>query len=192
MTLSHATGTGQHPRMDRGVDLYETAPEAVMALLSVETLARLVWEPCAGRGNIVNTLRSVGHGVVASDLICHGFPLHFCADFLETPAAPPGIEAIVTNPPFKLAAEFVAHALELVPFVVMLLRLAFLESEHRSLILDSGQLARIHVFRNRPPMMHRDGWKGPKASSAMCFAWMVWDRNHRGPTTIDRISWRAP
>ena len=52
------------------------------------------------------------------------------------------------------------------PRVVMLLRLAFLESKRRSGILDGGQLARVHVFRNRLPMMHRAGWAGPKASSA--------------------------
>jgi hypothetical protein len=37
-------------------------------------------------------------------------------------------------------------------------------------------------------MMHRNGWTGPRVSSAMPFAWTVWDRNHHGrPTTIDRI-----
>ena len=35
---------------------------------------------------------------------------------------------IVTNPPFKLAAQFAAHALSLCPRVAMLLRLSFLES----------------------------------------------------------------
>jgi hypothetical protein len=44
------------------------------------------------------------------------------------------------------------------------------------------------VFRNRIPMMHRDGWAGPRASSAMPFAWFVWDRDHRGPPTISRLS----
>ena len=110
-------------------------------------------------------------------------------DFLLERTAPTGVEAIVTNSPYKLAAEFVAHALDLCPRVVMLLRLAFLESERRSGILDGGQLARVHVFRNRLPMMHRSGWAGPKASSAIAFGWFVFDRNHQGPTVMDRISW---
>jgi hypothetical protein len=38
-------------------------------------------------------------------------------------------------------------------------------------------------------MMHRAGWTRNKASSAIAFAWVVWDRSHRGPTTLDRISW---
>jgi len=95
----------------------------------------------------------------------------------------------VTNPPFKNANEFVAHALTLCPLVYMLLRLAFVESERRSTILDGGMLARVHVFRNRLPMMHRDGWTGNKVSNPTPFAWFVWDRNHVGPTELKRISW---
>ena len=102
---------------------------------------------------------------------------------------PDDCEAIVTNPPFKLAHQFVAHALELCPKVVMLLRLAFLESERRCDILDNGMLARVYPFRKRLPMMHREGWEGRKANSGMAFAWFVWDRDHQGPATIQRISW---
>jgi hypothetical protein len=70
----------------------------------------------------------------------------------------------------------------------MLLRLSFLESERRSPILDSGSLARIHVFRNRLPMMHRDGWTGSRVSNPTAYAWLSWDANHHGPATLHRIS----
>jgi hypothetical protein len=96
---------------------------------------------------------------------------------------------IVTNPPYKLANEFVAKALELCPKVIMLLRLAFLESERRSPILDNGTLARVYPFRKRLPMMHRAGWEGRKSNSGMAFAWFVWDRYHIGNTELHRISW---
>ena len=99
------------------------------------------------------------------------------------------IGAIVTNPPYQHAQEFVEKALELCPKVIMLLRLAFLESTRRTKILEESGLIRVHVFRNRLPMMHRRGWRGPKASSAIPFAWFVWERGYKGPTTIDRISW---
>src|SRR5262249_45820631 len=146
-----------------------------------------------GRGAIVAVLRAHGHEVVASDFVDYGVPVtapgYFGVDFLLERRAPEGTEAIVTNPPFSRAEEFVEHALELCPRVIILLRLAFLESERRSRILDTGTLARVHVFRRRLPMMHRDGWKGPKASSAMAFAWFVWDRDHDGIPTLNRISW---
>ena len=92
------------------------------------------------------------------------------------------------NAPFKLAAEFIAHALDVSPLVIALARLAFMESEPRTAILEGRGLARIHVFRRRLPMMHRHGWEGRKANSAMAFGWIAWDRSHMGPTTIDRIS----
>lgn len=71
----------------------------------------------------------------------------------------------------------------------MLLRLAFMESERRSDILEKRGLARVHVFRKRLPMMHRAGWEGRKANSGMAFAWFVWDRSYAGPTELRRISW---
>jgi hypothetical protein len=46
------------------------------------------------------------------------------------------VGAIVTNPPYKLADQFVEHALTLCPRVIMLLRLAFLESRRRSDLID--------------------------------------------------------
>jgi len=103
--------------------------------------------------------------------------------------APGKCEAIITNPAYALAQQFVEHALKLCPLVVMLLRLAFIESARRTPILDGGQLARVYPFVNRVPMMHRDGWAGPRASSAVPFAWFVWNRDHRGPTELRRISW---
>jgi hypothetical protein len=191
MSLDHSTGTGRHALADRGDDLYETPPQAVRALLRVESLPHHIWEPACGPGSIVKVLRAAGRDVFASDLVDYGCPGSTARiDFLLERATPVEVEAIVTNPPFKLAQEFVEHALDLAPLVVMLLRLGFLESERRSEILDSGRLVRVHVFKHRLPMMHRDSWNGPRASSSLAFAWFVWDRDHRGPAIIDRISWR--
>jgi len=187
--IALSSGTARGPLRDRGNDLYETPECATLALLRVEQLPKRIWEPACGRGAIVRVLRAHGHEVLASDLIDYGDPTCFYRrDFLLEHKLPKCCECILTNPPFSLAEEFVEHALELCPHVIMLLRLAFLESERRSRILDTGSLARIHVFRRRLPMMHRDSWTGPKASSAMAFAWFVWDRGHIGPATINRVS----
>jgi hypothetical protein len=129
-----------------------------------------------------------GYTVITSDVTDYGFPLDFVGDFLTTTLPPKGCGAIVTNPPYQLAERFVAHALDLCPRVVMLLRLAFLESERRTEILERSGLARVHLFRKRLPMMHRAGWAGPRASSAIPFAWFVWQRDHAGPPILNRIS----
>lgn len=186
---NHAANSGRHSFAERGADLYDTPPEAVCALLRVERLPQRLWEPACGPGAIVQVLREAGHDVVASDLLDRGCPESANRiDFLMERQAPIGVEAIVTNPPYRLADQFVRHALELAPRVVMLLRLAFLESARRSDILESGRLARVHGFRSRLPMMHRAGWTGRKARSSIAFAWFIFDRKRGGSTVIDRIS----
>ncbi len=179
-------GPGAAPLRERGNDLYETPPVAVHAILKVEPLPQVIWEPACGPGSIVKVLRGAGYKVFASDLVNYGCPeSDGGVDFLMERSPPYGVEAVVTNPPFKLGNEFVAHALALgIPKVVMLLRLQFLESERRSCILDTGIFARFFPFSNRLPMMHRAGWEGPKTTSAMSFAWFVWDAEHRGPTEL--------
>jgi hypothetical protein len=189
--LDHSCQTNRAPLIERRGDCYDTPPVAVQSLLQVERLPHRIWEPACGTGNIVNVLRAAGHEVIATDLNDRGCPNSLPrVDFL-LPGPMIECEAIVTNPPFALAEDFVAVALDRAPLVIMLLRLAFLESERRSHILDSGKLARVHVFARRLPMMHRAGWEGRKASSGMAFAWFVWDQAHHGPASIDRINWTA-
>jgi len=181
---------GRAPLAERKDDLYETHPAAVRALMKAAELPSFIWEPACGPGAIVRTLREGGHTVWATDLADYGCPLSESGvDFLLERQTRVDVEAIVTNPPFKLAGEFVEHALHLCPRVFMLLRLAFMESERRTGILDTGKLARVYVFRNRLPMMHRDGWTGNKVSNATAFAWFEWNRAHSGPTELRRISW---
>lgn len=186
------TGNTRAPLTERGDDLYETPAVAVMSLLQVEQLPEgVIWEPACGPGAIARELRGAGHHVIATDLVDYDSldQDHHGRDFLLEQSAPRCCACIVTNPPFKLAGEFVEHALRLVPSVIMLLRLAFLESERRTPILDSGMLARVHVYRKRLPMMHRAGWEGRRANSGMAFAWFVWDREHSGPAELRRLSW---
>jgi hypothetical protein len=189
--LASGTGNKRAPLDQRGDDLYETPVEAVTALLRAEMLPPVIWEPACGPGVIVRRLRAAEHQVYATDLVDYASPDQDCAgwDFLMERQLPLGVTAIVTNPPFKNAGEFVAHALSLCPKVVMLLRLAFLESERRSAILDNAHLARVYVFRKRLPMMHRHGWKRNYSNSGMAFAWFVWDAGHKGPTELHRMSW---
>lgn len=189
-----ATGNHRHALADRGNDLYETPAVAIQALMRAEKLPRRIWEPAAGRGAIVRPLQAAGHDVLGTDLVDYGAGYAGGVDFLIPGIAESyfsGQEAIVTNPPFKNAPEFVERALTFVPYVAMLLRLAFLESEARRFILDEAPLARVRVFRKRLPMMHRDGWEGKHSNSGMAFAWFIWKRDHIGPTELHRISWEA-
>lgn len=193
MALDHSCQVQRHTFAERGLDLYETPDVAVEALLRVEQLPHCIWEPAAGKGAIVGVLRNHAHAVIASDIINYGFPLHFVGDFLTQPKAPVGIEAIVTNPAFGLAVPFVAHALELAPLVILLLRWVFYEGhrKHRIQILEHSGLARIHLFHRRLENMHRDQWTGPEVRPRQALAWFVWERGYSGSTVVDRISWEA-
>jgi hypothetical protein len=132
--LDHSCQGQRHSHAERGLDLYETPNVAVEALLRVEQIPQRIWEPAAGKGAIVRVLRDHGHAVMASDIYDYG-GLDFVGDFLGQERMPAGCEAIVTNPPYKIAESFVAYALDRAPLVIMLLRLAFLESERRCHIL---------------------------------------------------------
>jgi hypothetical protein len=184
------TQSKAHPLADRGLDLYETSPVAVHALMRVEQLPLRIWEPACGRGAIARELEAAGHVVVSTD-IATGTNFLTCNQAAES-------LGVVTNPPFQRAAEFARHAIGLVPYVALLLRWAFWEGgtgrreahRARAHVLDVEPPARAYCFANRLPMMHRHGWTGPRASSSMAFGWFIWDRSHVGPRTIvRRLHW---
>jgi hypothetical protein len=195
---ANKTGNKKHSQKKRNNDLYETPEVGVHALLRYAEIPLTIWEPACGRNlNIVRVLRGSGRDVIATDLIDYrwmeGSQAIGGVDFLDPRLrAPSGIDCILTNPPFSKAQEFVAQARRLCPRVIMLLRLAFMESECRCDILDAGDLKKVLVFRKRLPMMHRDGWEGKKANSGMAFAWFDFDREFTGDTIIKRISWERP
>ncbi|UXN70923.1 hypothetical protein N8A98_06970 [Devosia neptuniae] len=191
--MAMIAGVGSHSHADRGDDFYPTPPEAVASLLAIERKwlpGGIVWEPACGDGAIVLPLRAAGFRVRADDLVDRGCPDSCVADFLKQKETPPHITSVITNPPFRLAREFVDTALEHAPYVAMLLRLAFLEGGARKPWFQSGSLARVHVSSRRLPMMHRAGWTGPKAGSAVCHAWFVWDKRHEGRPDIQWFDWK--
>ena len=184
--------TNRHALKDRKDDLYETPPEATRALMRAVCLPKNIWEPACGPGAIVSVLRAAKHRVVATDLVDYGCPdSQAGVDFLMEYRAAEGCDTIVSNFPYKLNDEFVRHGLSLCSVVICLSRLSYLEGAKRSDIID-GHLSRVLVGIERLPMMHRDGWDGPKVKSgAMQFAWFVFTRQRPRQTILERISWRG-
>ena len=121
-------GPSGRPRLAN--DAYFTVdPLAVKTLAEAMQLNGLrVWEPAAGRGDLVRELAEQGAEIAcASDLVAHEGrrgSIHVGVDFLACTSLPDGIEAIITNPPSNQTVKFVQHALELCPHgtVAMLLR----------------------------------------------------------------------
>lgn len=182
----------RHALADRKDDFYATPREAIEAFIAVEgdRLPSTIWEPACGDGAIVLPLRETGRAVIATDLVSRGCPESEARiDFLMN-APRFEVGGIVTNPPFKLATEFVQASLDRAPYVAMLMRLNFLEGGARKSFFENSPLARVHVASRRLPMMHRDGWDGPKSGSAIAYAWFVWDKAHTGSPEIQWFDWK--
>jgi hypothetical protein len=160
------------------LDPYFTCPEAIESLIALEGdhLPHNLWEPAAGDGAIVHPLRATGRSVRASDI--HDYGLAGCAvrDYL-TADLPPGIEGIVTNPPYKRALQFAEKALGEVPYVAFLVRSNFdIEGVKRMSWRADHPPTRTWRSARRLPMMHRHGWTWPRAPSNTPYCWLIWER----------------
>jgi len=155
-------------------DFYRTPPHATRALMHVEALPRTIWEPACGDGAISQVLLDSGHTVHSTDLIDRGFGVPR-RDFLmeRTRLA----DCVVTNPPFKLADQFVEHALSLgIKRIAILQRLAWLEgSERRKRLWSVSPPARVWVFSKRVTMWRGDDPNARDKGGAIPFAWFVWE-----------------
>lgn len=175
-------------------DLYETPPCATRALIPFLNRGEAIWEPACGPGAIVRELREAGFWVKATDLVDYGLEgAEAGRDFLMERDGT-GVDVIVTNPPFKLADDFTRHALNLVGTVWIFQRLTWLEGTKRSDLIDH-HLDLVLLGIERLPMMHREGWDGPKLpTSAMPFAWFKFEAEGRElgrAARFTRISWRG-
>jgi hypothetical protein len=176
---------GSRPaRSRRGDDFHQTPRVAVEALLSVERFEGAIWEPACGLGAISEVLIEHGHEVISTDLVDRGYGTGRIDFLLEwQPRAP----NVITNPPNKLTLEFAQHALRLTTGkVALLVRWGWHAGQKRRLFFENSPPARTWLFSKRLPLMHREGWTGRKASSAIDHCWCVWERGYKGPGTTIR------
>ena len=204
MVKNLLTGNARNAQADDDLNFYATPYAALPPLLMAEgkRLPRAIWEPACGNGALVVPLRNRGFHVTATDLHDWGCPdSETGIDFRGTAAADVGARlaaeherfGVITNPPFNIIESFVERAVSLSPYVALLCRLAFLESEGRMNWFPQVGLRRVHVIGERLPMMHRHGYDGPKLSSAgMCFAWFIMERGKRmsRKVPVSWVSWK--
>jgi hypothetical protein len=110
--------------------------------------------------------------VRASDAYPYGYGL--VRDYLEIPYEANAVDWIITNPPFRLAEEFVRRSLVVARRgVAILARTVFIESvgRYRSLFENTPPI-RFAQFTERVPMVK--GRLDRKASTVTGYAWLVW------------------
>ena len=156
-------------------DDYTTPSWVTLALVPhLPVFAGKVWEPACGSGQMVAALRQAGFDVVGTD-ITNG------ADFLQE-APLTGIGAIITNPPYALAREFIERALHVDGnrIVAMLLRTDYDHAASRAHLF-----ADCPAFAKKPVLTKRIRWfEDSRGSPSFNHCWMMWDRRHRGTPTL--------
>jgi hypothetical protein len=140
-----------------------------------------VWEPACNRGYMARPLSEYFRRTHFSDIQYYGWRgQNRVVDFLypgsEDALCEDPADWIITNPPFRLASQFVERSLSLTNQCAMLVRIAFLEGVGRYNELFSVRPPTIVAqFTERVPMVK--GRHDPDASTATAYCWIVWSSN---------------
>jgi len=179
-------GASNHTADDRAEnDYYATDPNAIDALMEVETFQNDIWECCCGEGHLSKRLWRLGYHVISSDLIDRGYGS--VQDFLKSEEEWSG--DIITNPPYRIAQKMVEHSLDLIrpgAKAAFFLKLTFLEGQRRRKMFDIAPPKSIHVFSKRINCAKNGDFESIQAS-AIAYAWIVWEKGFEGKPSIDWI-----
>lgn len=150
----------------RKLDFYPTPPEATMALMNFLMLDRLtIWECACGNNAMVDVLKRYGHDVIATD-ISQGI------DFLKEKRIS---DAIITNPPFNLSAEFIEKAVNEANIVAFLLKSQYWHAKKRISLFQMHPPTYVLPLTWRPDFLYQErDPNSKKASPTMEVAWSVW------------------
>lgn len=152
-------------------DAYNTPPSVASVMCDRMNLqGRMVLEPSAGQGPVVNALVSAGAKVISNDI-------EGGIDYLTSTQLMPGIvDAVMTNPPFTTSCEFVDKARKEASTVVMLQRLNWLGSYKRLEWWQGNMPTHIYVLVPRPSF----AFSGTDSNE---YGWFVWTDNW-GPGAV--------
>lgn len=196
MSLQGGKLAGGNPKNKRVEnDYYATNPKAVeMLLKQYDIFGYNILEPCVGEGHIVNAIKDFytnDRNITCMDLVDRGFPNTIVQDFL-TYNTSKKYDAIITNPPYSLAKEFVEKGMELLNEngqMAMFLKIQFLEGAKRRQLFEKYPPKYIYVFRNRMATWNNGrelDENGKRWATTMCHAWFIWEK---GSTTEPIVRW---
>lgn len=175
-------------------DFYATDPKATEKLFKYEQFEGPFLEPCVGAGHIAEVIKRHFPKAIIDciDIQDRGYGGTVEADFLKY-ETDKKYSAIITNPPYSHALEFIQKSLELLEpggKIAMFLKLQFLEGEKRRKLFDENPPSTIYVFRKRTAAW-RNGEptdkNGKRWATTMCHAWFVWDTSKKDKNPI--IKW---
>jgi hypothetical protein len=164
-------------------DYYKTPEWCIDLFLKEfgEPIGSEIFEPCAGDGAIIKSLHKNYQGLTIraneirkeekDNLYNAGAWDVTIADFLEYNNSNSYVDLVITNPPYSIAQEIIEHCFEYAPKaeIVMLLRLAFLESKKRRKFWKKHPLTQLYILSERPSFTGH-------GTDATAYAWFVWSQ----------------
>jgi len=147
------------------------------------------WEPACGQGDMARALAEAFREVHASDV--HDYGAGEVADFLWPTDR--RADWVITNPPFRLADQFISKAISVAhEGVAMLVRTSFLEGAGRyHELFKATPPTDILQFVERVPMYR--GRLVQDGTTATAYCWLVWILSPAVPRTADvRFHWIPP
>jgi hypothetical protein len=166
-------------------DYYATDPKTIDYLFKIENFSDIIWECACGEGHLSKRMEHLGKKVISTDLIDRKYG-EYGIDFLMKIEGYDGAD-IITNPPYKYAQEFVEKAMELTNNkVAMFLKLTFLEGQKRRKMFDVYPPKTVYVFSQRQKCAPNGNFDAMD-SSAVSYAWFVWEKGFKGITQLKWI-----
>jgi hypothetical protein len=164
------------------LDNFPTPGWCVRRLLDIwQPPVGVLVEPACGDGAIIREIRGAQWHWISYDVreVQTVAEMHRQCDFLTVATPGPTVKAVITNPPYCLAEEFIRKSRALYPNaeLVFLLRLAFLASHERLPLWRDIGVPDIMVLPNRPSFGLNK--KGKRGTDSTDYAWFRWPA--RGP-----------
>ena len=183
-------GASNHSEVEREThDYYATEPKAAELLVKEEQFSPVIWECACGEGHLSKVFEKHGYQVISTDLVYRGYGEPISLDFLKCQID--GFDGdIITNPPYKYALEFCEKALEYVNpgrKVAMFLKLQFLEGKARREFFKRNPPKTVYVSSSRL-ICAPNGRFDSKVSSAVAYAWFVWQKGVKNDPVIKWIN----
>lgn len=190
-------GASNHTDHERqNEDFYATDPKALELFAPKFSVHQKVWECACGSGELSKWLESRGHDVLSTDLVDRGYGT-YGIDFLKMEKDNEVLNKwangetfdILTNPPYKYAADFILHALDLIPDygrVIMFLKTTFLEGKQRKkVIYDINPPRYVYQYSERI-LCAKNGdfdYMRSHGGSAVSYAMYVWYKHNNDNKT---------
>lgn len=175
------------------LDDFPTPPWATRALcewLKTHAIMDSCREPAANRGHMVRPLLEYFPAVDAADVHDYGAGFRV-EDYLFGPDPEP-VDWTITNPPFRLAEQFIERALRTSrQGVAVIVRSAFLEGVGRFERLYNASPPTVILQFSERVVMHR-GKLSATGSTATAYCWLIWMQYCPSDRFGTRFGWISP